>query len=197
VTTDLVRLRRPIGENVVHIQIAYVPQYALMFAAGIWARRHRSLDALRPQLLPVAAAVTALGIGAAGGAYTGSHDGRELTDRTWQALLRSLDHCHLGHDPHLHPEVSALDRPAICESSRSVSAVSLVADIGAPSSTRATTSRRSAYVPRTNSSRSAAICAASAAIICAAGRVVRGVRGRRSSCMSRSGGACVWCRPAV
>ncbi|HEX3766256.1 MAG TPA: acyltransferase [Kofleriaceae bacterium] len=67
--TVLVRLRWPIGDNVLHIQIAYLPQYVAMFGAGIAAQRHRSLESLPPRLAPVAAVAALAGAGLIGGAY--------------------------------------------------------------------------------------------------------------------------------
>jgi len=67
--TALVRLRWPIGDNVLHIQIAYLPQYVVMFGAGIAAQRHRSLEARSPRLGPVAAALALTGVALLAGAY--------------------------------------------------------------------------------------------------------------------------------
>jgi len=50
ILTIAVRARWPIGENVLRIQVAYVPQYVLLFAAGIAAARRRSLDELPAHL---------------------------------------------------------------------------------------------------------------------------------------------------
>jgi hypothetical protein len=42
----LVRLRFPFGADVFNMNFAYFPQYILLFAAGLWAARHRFFLAL-------------------------------------------------------------------------------------------------------------------------------------------------------
>lgn len=88
--TALVRLHWPIGRDVAHLQIAYVPQYVVMFAAGIAAHRHHSLDELSPRLAIPAAGAAALGIAAAAAAYAWTHQGDALTGPGWQAQLWGL-----------------------------------------------------------------------------------------------------------
>lgn len=81
--TALVRLRWPIGVNVLHLQIAYLPQYVVMFGAGIAAQRHRSLESLSPRLAPVAAVAALAGAALIGGAYA-----------TATAVEQFLGHAH-------------------------------------------------------------------------------------------------------
>lgn len=86
--TALVRLRWPIGDNVLHIQIAYLPQYVVMFSGGIVAQRRRSLDALSPRLAAAAAGAIALGVALAGGAYAGAESVDRIAGHAhWQAVL--------------------------------------------------------------------------------------------------------------
>ena len=62
----VVRLRAPIGINLLHIQLAYAPPYVLMFAAGVMAARHELLARLESERLArwLLAAVGAFGCAA-------------------------------------------------------------------------------------------------------------------------------------